>query len=126
MHEVVVGALVREGRVLLVHRSPNRRAYPDVWDLPGGHVEKDESELDALAREMHEEVGVQIVTGSVSHLCRLNAGGGEESLLLSVPGLLVTGRECRRTSPRTNMTQSDGSGLKTCLVSPTDSWGPCW
>lgn len=83
MHEVVVGALVREGRVLLVHRSPNRRAYPDVWDLPGGHVEKDESELDALAREMHEEVGVQIVTGSVSHLCRLNAGGGEESLLLS-------------------------------------------
>ena len=74
MHEVVVGALVREGRVLLVHRSPNRRAYPDVWDLPGGHIETDESELGALTREMHEELGVQLATGSVSHLCRLNAG----------------------------------------------------
>jgi 8-oxo-dGTP pyrophosphatase MutT (NUDIX family) len=83
MHEVVVGALVREGRVLLVHRSPNRRAYPAVWDLPGGHIEAGESELGALTREMHEELGVQIGTGSVSHLCRLNAGRGGESVLLS-------------------------------------------
>ena len=83
MHEVVTGALVREGRVLLVHRSPNRRAYPDVWDLPGGHIETGESELGALTREMHEELGVQIATGSVSHLCRLNAGRGGEPVLLS-------------------------------------------
>lgn len=83
MHEVVVGALVREGRVLLAHRSPNRPAYPDVWDLPGGHIETGESELRALTREMHEELGVQIGTRSVSHLCRLNAGRGGESVLLS-------------------------------------------
>jgi 8-oxo-dGTP diphosphatase len=83
MHEVVVGALVREGRVLLVHRSPNRRAYPDVWDLPGGHIETGESELGALARELHEELGVQIVTSAVSHLCRLSAGRGGESVSLS-------------------------------------------
>jgi hypothetical protein len=43
MHKVVVGALVREGRVLLVHRSPNKHAYPDVWDLPGGLIEAGES-----------------------------------------------------------------------------------
>jgi 8-oxo-dGTP diphosphatase len=83
MHEVVVGALVRQGRVLLVHRSPNRRAYPGVWDLPGGHIETGESELGALTREMHEELGVEIATGSVSPLCRLNAGRGTESVLLT-------------------------------------------
>jgi 8-oxo-dGTP diphosphatase len=83
MHGVVVGALVRQGQVLLVHRSPNRRAYPDVWDLPGGHIETGESELGALTKEMHEELGVQIETGSVSHLGRLNAGRGGESVLLS-------------------------------------------
>ena len=83
MHEVVAAALVREGRVLLVHRSPNRRAYPGVWDLPGGHIETGESELEALAREMHEELGVQIAAGSASHLCRLNAGRGGESIVLS-------------------------------------------
>jgi 8-oxo-dGTP pyrophosphatase MutT (NUDIX family) len=83
MHEVVVGALVREGRVLLVQRSPNRRAYPRVWDLPGGHVERGESELRALTRELHEELGVGTVADSVSHLCRLSAGRGADSLHLS-------------------------------------------
>ncbi|MFC5263545.1 NUDIX domain-containing protein [Kribbella qitaiheensis] len=83
MHQVVVGALVREGQVLLVHRSPDRRAYPNVWDLPGGHVETGESELTALVRELHEELGVEIAPGSVSLLCRLEAGRGGEPVLLS-------------------------------------------
>lgn len=83
MHEVVVAALVREGRVLLVHRSPHRRAYPGVWDLPGGHVETGETELAALTRELREELGVQIATGSATHLCRQDAGSGGESVRLS-------------------------------------------
>ncbi|TYB98768.1 NUDIX domain-containing protein, partial [Micromonospora sp. WP24] len=57
MHVVVTGALVENDAVLLVHRRPTKRAYPDVWDLPGGQVEAGESELQALAREMHEELG---------------------------------------------------------------------
>ena len=65
MHQVVCGALVRDGQVLLVHRNPNRRDYPNVWDLPGGHIEAGESELSALTREMHEELGVQIAPDSV-------------------------------------------------------------
>jgi 8-oxo-dGTP pyrophosphatase MutT (NUDIX family) len=80
MHEVVTAALVRGGQVLLVHRSPNRRAYPNVWDLPGGHIETGETELAALTREIHEELGVQIATGSAIQLCRLDAGRGEESV----------------------------------------------
>jgi 8-oxo-dGTP pyrophosphatase MutT (NUDIX family) len=83
MHEVVVGALVREGRVLLAYRSPNKHAYPGVWDLPGGLVEASESELGALARELHEELGVQIAVGSASHLCRLIARPAREPVRLS-------------------------------------------
>ena len=74
MPEIVTAALVREGRVLLVHRSPDRHVYPDVWDLPGGHIDPGETELAALAREMQEELGVRITTGSASHLCRLEVG----------------------------------------------------
>ena len=83
MLEVVVGALVRERRVLLAYRSHDKRAYPDVWELPGGVVEAGESELDALTRELHEELGVQIATGSADYLCRLTAGPAEEQALLS-------------------------------------------
>ncbi|MEV0895209.1 NUDIX domain-containing protein [Actinoplanes sp. NPDC049802] len=83
MPEIVTGALVSEGRVLLVHRSPNRRVYPNVWDLPGGHIDPGETELAALTRELREELGVQIGAGSAIHLCRFNIGRDEESVRFS-------------------------------------------
>lgn len=83
MDRVVIGALVFGDRILLVHRRPDKRAYPDVWDLPGGLIEADESELDALTREPHEELGVRIARGSASHLCRVTAKPAGETALLS-------------------------------------------
>jgi 8-oxo-dGTP pyrophosphatase MutT (NUDIX family)/GNAT superfamily N-acetyltransferase len=75
MHHVVCGALVRDGRVLLGHRTGNRRWFPDVWDLPGGHVEDGESELDALRRELQEEVGVQVAALDTEPITRLTSEG---------------------------------------------------
>lgn len=61
IHHVVSAALVRGGsEVLLVHRHPRRRYFPDVWDLPGGHVEPGEEPVAALARELREEIGVEV------------------------------------------------------------------
>jgi 8-oxo-dGTP diphosphatase len=57
---VAVAALVRDGRVLLVHRRPSRDAYPDCWDLVGGHVEPDESPRQAVQRECWEELNVRV------------------------------------------------------------------
>lgn len=55
--DVVVGAaLVRGGRVLMVHRSPQRRWYPDVWDLPGGHVEAGEPIARTTAQDLVMDV----------------------------------------------------------------------
>lgn len=83
MDRVVVGALVRQGRVLLVHRRPDKRAHPDIWDLPGGLVEAGETDLEALARELHEELGVHITTDAVSHVGERIAGPVDEPALLS-------------------------------------------
>ena len=66
----IVTALLRDGnRILLCHRSPRRRWYPDVWDLPGGHVESGELPGAALARELREELGTDIAapTGPPMH-----------------------------------------------------------
>jgi 8-oxo-dGTP diphosphatase len=57
---VVTGALIEGRRILLCHRSPGRRWYPDVWDLPGGHVELGETPAEALERELLEELGVSV------------------------------------------------------------------
>jgi 8-oxo-dGTP diphosphatase len=46
-------------------------------------MEAGESELGTLTRELHEELGVHMATGSASHLCRLTAGPAEEPALLS-------------------------------------------
>ena len=55
-----VALLVRDGLVLLVHRHPSRRWYPDCWDLVGGHVEPNELPHQAVTRECLEELGVQV------------------------------------------------------------------
>ena len=72
VHEIVVGALLRGSRVLLVHRRADRRDFPDRWSLPGGHVEPGEPPVDALVRELREELGVEaVVSGAPSlHLER--------------------------------------------------------
>ncbi len=57
-HVVVAGLLRRRGRVLVVHRAPSRHWYPDAWDLPGGHVDDEETPRHALARELEEELGI--------------------------------------------------------------------
>ena len=46
--------------MLLCHRHPDRTNYPDVWDLPGGHVEEGESVARTLVRELAEELGIRV------------------------------------------------------------------
>lgn len=78
MVEVVVGALVREGRVLLAHCRTDKQVRPGLWDLPGGVIEPGESDLDALARELREELGVGVSPDAVAHLARVVAGPDDD------------------------------------------------
>ena len=52
------GILIRYLKILLVKRSASRSFYPNVWDLPGGHLEAGESPEAALVRELREELGI--------------------------------------------------------------------
>jgi mutator protein MutT len=61
MLTVVNALLMRDQSVLLARRSARRRAYPDCWSFPGGHVEHGESVEEALSREVAEEIGVTVL-----------------------------------------------------------------
>ncbi|MDG6103882.1 NUDIX domain-containing protein [Dactylosporangium aurantiacum] len=38
----------------------DRRWYPDVWDVPGGHVEEGEAPQESLVRELREELAITV------------------------------------------------------------------
>lgn len=63
--DVAVGVLIerdaagREGRFLLTSR-PEGKVYAGYWEFPGGKLEAGETVHDALARELHEELGITI------------------------------------------------------------------
>lgn len=51
--------------MLLCHRTPTRAWFPNVWDLPGGHIERVESPRAALVRELREELAVEVAESAV-------------------------------------------------------------
>jgi 8-oxo-dGTP diphosphatase len=57
----VAAAIVRQpdGRVLLAERPPGK-PWAGYWEFPGGKIEPGEQPLAALARELHEELGIEL------------------------------------------------------------------
>ena len=54
-----VAVVVRDGRMLVIRRARTVVA-PLVYCFPGGGIEGDESEEQALVREFREEVGLEV------------------------------------------------------------------
>lgn len=50
-----------DGSFLLAQR-PEGRIWAGYWEFPGGKVEAGEEAGDALVRELHEELGIEVVT----------------------------------------------------------------
>lgn len=58
--DVAVGVVMHtDGRVLLAKRPPGKPSA-GYWEFPGGKFEIGESPGEALARELHEELGVEL------------------------------------------------------------------
>jgi 8-oxo-dGTP diphosphatase len=61
----VVAAMVSaEGRYLITQRR-STAVLPNLWEFPGGRVESGETDAQALAREIHERLGVQVEVGQM-------------------------------------------------------------
>ena len=51
------------GEILIVKRHPKSKTDPEMWELPGGKVEREEFFADALVREIKEETNLDVEIG---------------------------------------------------------------
>lgn len=87
VREVVAGAVIRDGRLLMAQRT-----YPPevagLWELPGGKVHDGESRVDALRRELREELSIEVRVGdSIGEPVPI----GEDRRLIALAAELVGG-----------------------------------
>lgn len=62
--DVAVGVMLRADGSLLLGQRPEGKPYAGWWELPGGKLEPGETILAALARELHEELGITVQASS--------------------------------------------------------------
>ena len=60
MIEVAAAVLQRPDGAFLLAQRPAGKVYAGYWEFPGGKIEPGEAAAAALARELHEELGIDI------------------------------------------------------------------
>ena len=81
MHVVAGVLLDTGGRVLLAQRPPGKH-LAGMWEFPGGKLEPAEAPLAGLARELREELAIQLEIAEATPLVQVPWDYGERALLL--------------------------------------------
>jgi 8-oxo-dGTP diphosphatase len=81
MHVVAGVLLDPTGRVLLAQRPPGKH-LAGMWEFPGGKLEPGEAPRIGLARELREELDIQVDLAGAAPLIQVPWNYGERTLLL--------------------------------------------
>ncbi len=79
---VVIAVITNPAKQILITQRPLNCPYPNFWEFPGGKVEHDETPEAALAREVKEEVGLDIL--QYEFLTKIDHDTPDQSLSLLV------------------------------------------
>ena len=66
---VVAGMLIDDGGRVLITRRRDDQPLGGMWEFPGGKLEPGEAPTDGLARELREELGVDVWWGGRGTCC---------------------------------------------------------
>ena len=79
---VAVGVVLDDSRRILITRRAAGSHQGGLWEFPGGKVEQGERLRQALARELREELGIEM--GRTSPLLEVRHDYGDKRVLLDV------------------------------------------
>ena len=87
---LVTAAILQQDQRILLTRRPDGSRHAGLWEFPGGKLDPGESPQQGLAREIREELGIEVEVGEVfdvvyyrydwgavlllAYRCRLRAG----------------------------------------------------
>lgn len=76
--------MIRRGDTLLVCRRPQHKQHGGLWEFAGGKCEPGEGDHEAVARELREELGVQVAQAGAPLFVAHDPGGVYEIVFLPV------------------------------------------
>ncbi len=61
-HIVVTGIIQNSNKqILIARRNKNKKIYPGLWECTGGSTKIGENSIDAIIREIREEIGIKFM-----------------------------------------------------------------
>lgn len=111
----VVAAIIERGNCVLVALRPLEKRHGGMWEFPGGKVERGETDLDALRRELAEELGLRVL--SASPPVATFQDPGSQFVITFVPVRVDNEPECRE---HTAIRWVAWSELEVLPLAPTD------
>lgn len=111
----VIAAVIRRGDEYLVCQRPMYKRHGGLWEFPGGKCEEGESDFEAAARELREELGVDVVR--VGEPLFSAHDDGSPYVIVFVPTEIVGEPTAREHSA---IRWARGADLETLMLAPSD------
>lgn len=79
---VVAAALLDQRDQVLMQKRPDGASLAGLWEFPGGKAEAGETPERALARELEEELGIEVAERDLIPVTFTTSAGADRNLLL--------------------------------------------
>lgn len=82
--KVAAHALIeKDGKYLVTRRASTDDYMPGYWDMPGGTIEFGENIIDALKRELVEEIKMKVKIGKPVSICDYVSGEDRHQFMIT-------------------------------------------